>query len=207
MPVKLVLVRQGGGGVTSVPTATTTPTSSPTSSSTTTTATTTSSSSSSSSSSSQTSTTSSVSSTFTTSTVSSTSSPTATATGGPLPYTDLTSKGFAFVGCSPEARRANDGLDRTLTGAKFADDGMTNEKCLDFCTTKGFKYAGTEYRRECYCGGSVAPTRQPKKTVASLADCGLTCMGNTAQYCGGLSWLSLYEKCAAGSPCVNAQFT
>ena len=78
---------------------------------------------------------------------------------------------------------------------------------MDFCTSKGYAFAGTEYRRECWCGNSVAPGRQPGTTVASLAGCSFKCGGDTTQYCGGDSWLSLYKKCAVGGPCVNAVFT
>ena len=198
-----MLAKPGGGGVTSVPT--TSHTSTSTSSSTSTSHTSTSTTSQSSTSTSTSTTTPGSTSSTTTST---STAPTSTGTSGPLPYTDLAaSKGFAFVGCSPEARRADDGLGRTLTGASLAQDGMTNEVCLDFCRAKGYAYAGTEYRRECYCGNSVAPTRQPKTTLVSLKDCSLTCLGNTAQYCGGQSWLSLYRLCPAGGPCENAVFT
>jgi kremen protein len=184
MEVTMVLVSAGGGGVT------TAPTTSPTSTSATSTST-------------------STSTTFSTSTTStsSTSSSTSTPTSGPLPFTDMTSKGFAFQGCSPEARRANDGQDRTLTGASLKQDGMTNEICLNFCKARGYAYAGTEYRRECYCGNTVAATRVPKTTVASLKDCDSTCMGAVSEYCGGSSWLSLYKACPVGGPCVNVNFT
>ena len=182
MEVKMVLVNQDGSSVTSASTSTTSSVGIADAAST-----------------------SSAPTTLTTSTISSTS--TDTATSASLPYTDMTSKGFAFVGCSPEARRVNDGLNRTLTGATFTDDGMTNEKCLDFCVSKGATFAGTEYRRECYCGDSVAATRQPQTTAASLSDCNLTCMGNPAELCGGQSWMSLYKKCTPDSPCLNAQFS
>ncbi len=96
---------------------------------------------------------------------------------------------------------------RTLTGTMVGDDGMTAEKCMSFCGSNGYGYAGTEYRRECWCGPTVAATRQPGTTLQSLAGCDLTCMGNTAEICGGLSWMSLYAACPLGGPCVNAVFT
>lgn len=177
MPVTMVLVTSGSV-VTTVPTKTTIPTTTATSTTTKPT---------------------------TTNPTTATTAPTSTATN--LPYTDMTAKGYAFVGCSPEQRRATDGPGRTLSGALYADDAMTNGKCMDFCTSKGYAFAGTEYRRECWCGNSVAPGRQPGTTVASLAGCSFKCGGDTTQYCGGDSWLSLYKKCAVGGPCVNAVFT
>merc|ERR1712144_115813 len=92
-------------------------------------------------------------------------------------------------------------------GVVHADDTLTNNKCMTFCAGRGYKYAGTEYARECWCGNSYAPSRQPKTTKVSLAGCSTKCKGNTAQYCGGGDWLSLYQACPAGGPCVNAVFT
>jgi len=189
----MVLATSGGGSVTSA--ATTSPTSTTTSTTTSTSST------------SSTSTTSTSSSTTSSTSSTTTTTPTSTPTSGPLPYTDKTASGFAFVGCAPEARRAGDGGGRTLTGASLVQDGMTNEICLNYCRAAGYAYAGTEYRRECYCGNTVVATRQPKTTLASLKDCGLTCHGSAVEYCGGQSWMSLYQRCPVGGPCVNAVFT
>lgn len=144
------------------------------------------------------------SSTSTTDIASTTSS---TSSSNPLPYTDMTAEGFAYLGCAPEERRATDGPGRTLTGPLYADDAMTDGKCMAYCSSQGYTYAGTEYTRECWCGNSVAPGRVPQTTIASLAGCNMLCGGDATQYCGGDAWLSLYEACAAGSACVNAQFT
>ncbi|KAK3319130.1 carbohydrate-binding WSC domain protein [Apodospora peruviana] len=222
--VQLVLVPQGTTTVSTVSTTSTTSTTSSSSSSTSTTLTTSTTSSSSSSttsttstssssSSSTTSSSSSSSSTSSTSTTSSTSSSSSSSTSStgtptPLPYTDMTANGFRFIGCAPEERRATDGPGRVLPSALYAEDTMTNEKCMAFCATHGYAYAGTEYRRECWCGnGPIAPGRVPGTTLASLAGCNFSCMGNTAQICGGDSWLSLYQKCPTGGPCVNNVFT
>ena len=140
-------------------------------------------------------------------TSSSTSSSASTTSSSTLPYTDMTASGFAFVGCAPEERRATDGPGRTLTGPLYADDAMTDEKCMAFCYSNGYTFAGTEYTRECWCGNSVAPGRQPQKTTASLAGCNMRCGGDATQYCGGDAWLSLYTACAVGSPCTNANFS
>ncbi|CAG8960530.1 hypothetical protein HYFRA_00008250 [Hymenoscyphus fraxineus] len=133
-------------------------------------------------------------------------SATSTATGTPLLYTDMTSKGFAFVGCAPEERRVTDAGGRTLPDLLYAEDAMTNEKCMDFCSSSGFKFAGSEWNRECWCGNSYLSTRQPETTLTSLANCNYKCSGDASQYCGGDAWLSLYQACTPGSPCINAEF-
>ncbi|PNH49132.1 hypothetical protein VD0003_g8014 [Verticillium dahliae] len=127
------------------------------------------------------------------------------ATAAPAPFRDVTALGWRFVGCAPEEGPAGDGLGRTLGGALQADDGLTNEVCVAFCRGRGFRFAGSEYRRECWCGNTLAETRVPGTTVASLAGCRLSCAGDGAQICGGRGWMSLYEACVEGA-CVNAEF-
>jgi len=145
--------------------------------------------------------------TFSTSTV-----PQPTGTHPPnAPFTDLTSQGLAFIGCAPEERHVvpSDGGFRTLAAASFASDTMTNEACGSFCRALGYAFSGTEYRRECWCDNSYAPTRAPGTTLASLAGCNanFACSGDASQICGGDSWLSLYAVCQTGQACVNAVFT
>ncbi|KAK4663481.1 hypothetical protein QC763_608750 [Podospora pseudopauciseta] len=145
-----------------------------------------------------------------TSTLTSTSTstaPTSTSTSGVLPYTDMTSLGWRYIGCAPEERWTTDGPFRTLSGALLGSDTMTNEACMAFCGANGWAYAGTEWRRECWCGNSYAPTRQPLTTLVSLAKCDYRCSGDSGQFCGGDAWLSLYAKCPTGGPCENAVFT
>jgi len=190
MPVTMVVVHSSTSSVPAQPSSTSSKTSTSTSQPVTTTSSSTKSSSSS-----------------TSTPTSSSSSASKSPTSSPLPYTDMTAKGFAFVGCAPEERRATDGPGRTLTGPLYADDAMTDDKCMAFCSSGGYAFAGTEYTRECWCGNSVAPGRQPQTTVASLAGCNMRCGGDATQYCGGDAWLSLYKACTAGSACVNAQFT
>lgn len=143
------------------------------------------------------------------STTSATSTPTGTPGGGSGSgaFTDLTAVGYRFLGCAPEERWTTDGAFRTLSGASESSDNMTNERCAAFCAARGYKYAGTEWRRECWCGNSVAPTRQPLATLAGLATCDYKCTGDQTQICGGDAWLSLYEACEEGVACENVVFT
>ncbi len=142
-----------------------------------------------------------------TSTSTSTTSSTSTPTTGPLPFTDLTSSGYRFLGCAPEERWTTDGAFRTLPDVVISSDTMTNAFCMAQCTARGYKYAGTEWSRECWCANAFAATRQPATTVASLAKCNYKCTGDQSQNCGGDAWLSLYEHCAAGAVCQNVVFT
>lgn len=133
--------------------------------------------------------------------------PTPTVTVTPDIFADMTGSGFAFVGCAPEEGPAGDGLGRTLDGTLYATDLLTNEACVAHCASLGFSYAGSEYSRECWCGNSYPPTRQPGTTLASLAGCNMRCGGDAGQFCGGAGWLSLYAACVEGEPCENAEFS
>lgn len=60
-------------------------------------------------------------------------------------FTDLTStKGWEYVGCGRDVAFQS----RTLPDAATAGKDMTVEKCVDFCSGKGFTYAGLEYAEE-----------------------------------------------------------
>jgi hypothetical protein len=70
---------------------------------------------------------------------------------------------------------------------------MTLESCATFC--KSYKYFGTEYGGECYCGDSLAPS----SASAPLADCNMVCTGNALEYCGAGNRLELYIKNSTAS--------
>ncbi|CAP60434.1 uncharacterized protein PODANS_1_7300 [Podospora anserina S mat+] len=79
---------------------------------------------------------------------------------------------------------------RTLTGGGYVNGThMTAETCISYCQTRGFKFAGTEYSVECFCGNSIAPA------AAQVADsvCNMACSGDATQPCGAGSRLSLYS--------------
>ena len=60
-------------------------------------------------------------------------------------FTDLTStKGWEYVGCGSDVAFTA----RTLPDASTSGTDMTVEKCVDFCSGKGFSYAGLEFADE-----------------------------------------------------------
>ena len=91
-------------------------------------------------------------------------------------------------------------MGRTLSDAGFADNvGMTTEKCIAFCVSKGYQYAGTEYSQECYCGAQPAAAA----TLVAESQCQTPCKGNTTQPCGGGSRLNMYYTSQQVGPQVN----
>ncbi|KAM0714477.1 hypothetical protein Q7P37_010264 [Cladosporium fusiforme] len=77
---------------------------------------------------------------------------------------------------------------RTLSSKVMRSGSMTLETCADFCS--GYKYFGTEYSSECFCGNTI----DPGASVALAGECGMTCANNNLQFCGGSSRLSLYTN-------------
>lgn len=68
--------------------------------------------------------------------------PTTTSSPAPSPYHRSMLGSYTMLSCWAEGAAS-----RALTGASTADDEMTLEKCMEFCS--GYNYWGTEYGREC----------------------------------------------------------
>lgn len=111
-------------------------------------------------------------------------------------FTDVTaSKKWEYVGCGTDKYN-----DRTFRAKSTNQATMTVEKCIDYCSTAGYSYAGLEYGTECYCDNTLRSDRAPVPGV--MGSCTMKCGGNGNQYCGGGSAMSIYHKC--GSTCKNA---
>lgn len=92
--------------------------------------------------------------------------------------------GFKYVGCY------KDKISRVLSGEVLPKLGLvSNTVCVDYCASKGFSVAGTEYGGECYCGNQLS-------TLEKLDDakCAMACKGDAGQTCGGDWALTLYAK-------------
>jgi hypothetical protein len=92
--------------------------------------------------------------------------------------------GFKYVGCYKDSSK------RALSGEVLPKLGLvSNTNCVNYCASKGFSIAGTEYGGECYCGNSLSP-------LEKLDDdkCAMACKGDGNQTCGGDWALTLYSK-------------
>ena len=65
---------------------------------------------------------------------------------------------------------------------------MTISKCMDFCLTNSFLYAGLQLSNECHCTNSY-PTR-----IVPDHECSLRCTGDNDQLCGGFQRRSVYSS-------------
>ncbi|KAK4106431.1 WSC-domain-containing protein [Parathielavia hyrcaniae] len=92
--------------------------------------------------------------------------------------------GFQYVGCY------KDSSSRALSGEVLPKLGdVSNTKCVEYCASKGFSMAGTEYGGECYCGDSLSPLEKIDESK-----CAMACKGDADQTCGGDWALTLYAK-------------
>ncbi|KAK8134411.1 hypothetical protein PG984_006423 [Apiospora sp. TS-2023a] len=66
---------------------------------------------------------------------------------------------------------------------------MTAEYCIDGCAVGGYTYAGLEYGSECWCSNDE-PTIDP----INLQECDMSCTGDAAAICGGVSRILVYSK-------------
>lgn len=90
--------------------------------------------------------------------------------------------GYEFLGCMTELPGARALTDRNLEGA-----GMTNQLCADFCD--GYRFFGTQYGTECYCGNVLNEASEGVEED----ECGMVCGGSDAQFCGDGNRLSVYK--------------
>ncbi|KAH6849794.1 hypothetical protein B0I37DRAFT_97008 [Chaetomium sp. MPI-CAGE-AT-0009] len=92
--------------------------------------------------------------------------------------------GFKYVGCY------KDTTERALRGEVLPKIGdASNTACVDYCASKGFAIAGTEYGGECFCGNTLTATEK-----LDDAKCDMACKGNDNQTCGGDWALTVYAK-------------
>jgi hypothetical protein len=101
---------------------------------------------------------------------------------GQTPAADIA--GFKHVGCYKDSSR------RALSGEVLPKLGaVSNTNCVNYCASKGFAVAGTEYGGECYCGNSLSPLEK-----IGDEECHMACKGDAEQICGGDWALTLYAK-------------
>lgn len=117
---------------------------------------------------------------------------------GPLPplqCTDYAPAGTKYEGCYADSSRSRVLKAKSTSLPVQGEDGMTNQRCSDFCT--GYDYFGTEFGFECHCGSKA------NFNAATPSDqCGMTyesyCFGNAYETCGGRGSISIYSRTAGG---------
>eukprot|EP01059_Diplonema_ambulator_P016847 TRINITY_DN28820_c0_g1_i1.p1 TRINITY_DN28820_c0_g1~~TRINITY_DN28820_c0_g1_i1.p1 ORF type:complete len:2516 (+),score=639.61 TRINITY_DN28820_c0_g1_i1:711-7550(+) len=65
--------------------------------------------------------------------------------------------------------------------------GNTVEECTGVCQHNGYKYAGLQYGKECYCGDDITTSE-----AVGVSDCSYPCPGNASETCGGVDRNDIY---------------
>ncbi|KAJ7591598.1 hypothetical protein C8J56DRAFT_1137522 [Mycena floridula] len=85
---------------------------------------------------------------------------------------------------------------RALTTGNLGLPSTTNEACTSACFSRGFRFSGTEFSAECYCGSAIVNGGAP----ASSSDCSMACAGNSTELCGGPNRLNVYNYTGTDLP-------
>ncbi|KIW20071.1 hypothetical protein PV08_00646 [Exophiala spinifera] len=114
--------------------------------------------------------------------------------GGSVYYT------YAYQGCFTDPSSSQ----RALSGYSASDSAMTQEKCVATCAGRGFKFAGVEYARECYCSDTLATaggsgSGNGKSLQVGEGDCGMPCAGDKSEVCGGSSRIGVWMASSSSS--------
>ncbi|GIZ48665.1 hypothetical protein CKM354_001171600 [Cercospora kikuchii] len=81
---------------------------------------------------------------------------------------------FGYVGCFRDLTP-----NRQLATMTYGGAQNTNGQCMELCAAGDWKFAGTSYREECWCGNALP------LTMDGNDDCNFRCSGAENQTCGG----------------------
>jgi hypothetical protein len=107
--------------------------------------------------------------------------------------------GWTYAGCWSDS----------VSNRKLHSDGYTNPTgmcegtCINYCSGKGYTWAGVEYSTECYCGFGL----ESGSVRQADSSCDMTCPGGSAgEACGSRDKLSVFtngQSGGANKPVVN----
>ncbi|KAG8628847.1 hypothetical protein KVT40_002712 [Elsinoe batatas] len=81
---------------------------------------------------------------------------------------------YGYVGCYRDLTPA-----RQLADQPYGDNNNGNSRCISTCDSRGYKFAGTAYTSQCWCGNSLP------LIAGSEDDCNYRCTGAQNETCGG----------------------
>lgn len=112
------------------------------------------------------------------------------ATAVPTAESNITlPSGWSSAGCYSDALNP-----RSLSFWAYWGEDITSSGCAKYCDSKGYTFAGTENKGQCFCGNELIKAESKPST-----DCNLSCRGSDAEICGGSGRLSVFTKSNAKS--------
>ncbi|CAO1604760.1 hypothetical protein XANCAGTX0491_008300 [Xanthoria calcicola] len=111
-------------------------------------------------------------------------------------YANGTSR-YTYLGCYSDLAPRQ--LEKLYDLNTLNENGVCQEKCQGL----GYRFAGTEYRRQCWCGN--LPPNGTKYTPESAKKCTFGCSADTTQACGGDgTYISIYYDSSKYTPDCKA---
>lgn len=104
------------------------------------------------------------------------------------------SSSWAYAGCA-----ADSGSKRSLAGYSFTAGNMTVDYCTATCKSKGYRLAGVEYGRECYCAAALSDGTSMSSSTSCASTQKMVCAGNSTQYCGASSLLTIWNDTSSAT--------
>lgn len=100
---------------------------------------------------------------------------------------------FQYLGCYYDGQGRN--LQKLFNLGAANDNGA----CQQQCSANNYRFAGTEYHTECWCGNT--PPTSAKFTPLSAKKCTFGCANDTTQACGGDgTYISIYYNATSYKP-------
>ncbi|PAA59533.1 hypothetical protein BOX15_Mlig015747g2 [Macrostomum lignano] len=97
----------------------------------------------------------------------------------------------AFYGCYKDDDNKQSVL---LDVIEKKDNALSSEICRRFCSQKQMKFYGMKAGNLCYCGSALR-----KQAATEDGMCGLLCLGNRAETCGGKKHTEIYQILRIGN--------
>ncbi|KAF8609286.1 WSC-domain-containing protein [Ceratobasidium sp. AG-I] len=101
--------------------------------------------------------------------------------------------GWSARGCVTDAPPPSRALEQSHN-----DAALTPAACIKSCAASGYTLAGTQFSKECWCGGALNSTGGAGENAAASA-CNMPCAGDASQTCGGNYHLNLYALSGSSS--------
>jgi hypothetical protein len=108
-----------------------------------------------------------------------------------LPPSNALPGGWSYSGCYVDHTES-----RVLSLDTYTGNGVAGQQCTQYCNSKGYRIAGTEYAKQCLCGNELP-------SEAATSGCDMPCRGNAKEACGGRERLSVYEIAAVPQVSTN----
>ncbi|KAB5594009.1 glycosidase C21B10,07 [Ceratobasidium theobromae] len=106
--------------------------------------------------------------------------------------------GWSTRGCITDSEASR------VLSAHQTDTTLTTASCIKSCAASGYKFAGTQFGQECWCGSSLNTAVAGN---SASGGCNMPCAGDATQTCGGNYRMNLYSLSSGSSTTSSAPYS